>query len=201
MGFDKYSTIYTFIIGAFTSISLIKSNNNSEINQITGKIFLVLFSMKLFEYFIWIDKDCQFGLNITANLMGSILDNIIPSLIFIFFTKKNRKFDDTITYLNVGYLIYVIYTYISFVKNNKLCTKLENNGTIVYGWNDDFNFSIYLAMLAINVFYLYPDNSKYIIMISYFLVLLVNKIKKWNHHKSLSILITFLPYLIEKIQN
>ena len=200
MGFDKYSTIYTFIIGAFTSISLIKSNN-TQVNQITGKIFLVLFSMKLFEYFIWIDKDCKIGLNITANLMGSILDNIIPSLIFILFTIKNRKFDDTITYLNVGYLIYVIYTYISFIKNNKLCTKLENNGTIIYGWNDDFNFAMYLGMFAINVFYLYPNNSKYWVMISYFFILLVNKIKKWDNHKSLSILVTFIPYFIGKLQN
>ena len=127
MGFDKYSTIFTFFLGTINSLKLIDSNNSSNKlqNLVTGKVFMVLFGLKLFEFFIWLDKDCISGINEMANIMGSLFDNLVPTFIYALFTIKNKRFDNTLTYVNAAYIFYVIYNFISFVKMmkyNSFCT-------------------------------------------------------------------------------
>ena len=203
MGFDKYSSIYTFFIGTINTLNFMNNDNLNfkENNQITGKVFLVLFALKLFEYFMWFDDKCEYGINETANIMGSIIDNMIPSLIFFLFTIKNKKFNNTLSYINAIYLFYVIYNYIGFIKNDELCTDVKPNQTIVYGWNDNFNFIIYLIMLAINVFSFYSPKNKHYVFISFFVILLINKIKKWDNIKIFGIISSITPYILEQIQN
>ena len=118
MGFDKNSSLYSFLIGIITSLNLMNSDNIifKENNQITGKVFLVLFSMKLFEYFMWFDHNCKFGINEASNIMGSLLDNITPSIIYFLFTVKKGIFDETVTYINAIYIFYVIYNYLTFLR-------------------------------------------------------------------------------------
>ena len=202
MGFDKNSSLYTFLIGVITSINLMNSDNImfKENNQITGKVFLVLFSMKLFEYFMWFDDKCNFGINEASNIMGSLLDNITPSIIYFLFTVKKGIFDETATYINAIYIFYVIYNYLTFLKEDKLCTIVESNKTIVYGWNDNFNLAIYILVLAINVFKFYSDKENYTIFIAIFTILLINKMKKGFKFKLLSLLTSFIPYVINQIQ-
>lgn len=203
MGFDKNSSLYTFFIGVITSLNLMNSDNIyfKENNQITGKIFLVLFCLKLFEYFMWFDDKCKYGINESANIMGGLLDNMLPSLIYFLFTIKRGIFDETLTYINAIYIFYVLLNYLTFLKEDKLCTVVKSKDTIIYGWNDNFNFAIYVIILGINIFKFYPEKENYIIFICIFAVLLINKMKKGNQFKILSVISSFIPVGLDYIQS
>ena len=203
MGFDKNSSLFTFFIGAITSLNLINSDNINfkDKNLITGKILLILYGLKLLEYFIWFDDKCEYGINESANIMGGLIDNMVPSMLFILFTIKKGTFDNSLTYINAAYIFYVIFNYFSFLKNDKLCTKVKPGQTIVYGWNDNFNFAIYLFVLAFNIFRFYDSNQSYLIFFSIFAILLINKIKKADNVKILGLITSFTPLLISKYQN
>lgn len=202
MGFDQNSSLYTFLIGTITSLNLMHSDNIlfKENNQITGKVFLVLFSMKLLEYFMWFDDKCNYGINEASNIMGSLLDNMIPSIIYFLFTVKQGIFNETLTYINAIYIFYVLYNYLTFLKEDKLCTLVEPNKTIVYGWNDNFNFAIYVGILGLNVFKFYSEKENYMVFIAIFAILLINKMKKGRQFKFLSLFSSFIPLIVNNLQ-
>tara|TARA_B100001248_G_C27233791_1_gene386080 strand:+ start:155 stop:772 length:618 start_codon:yes stop_codon:yes gene_type:complete len=203
MGFDQNSTLYSFLIGVINSLNLMRSDNIifKNNNQITGKVFLVLFIMKFFEYLMWFDNECKYGINESANIMGSLLDNMIPSIIYFLFTIKKGIFNETLTYINAIYIFYVLFNYLSFLKEDKLCTIVDKNKTIFYGWNDNFNMTIYILILAINIFKFYSETENYVIFIAIFTILLINKMKKGKDFKFLTLFVNFIPLIINQIQN
>ena len=202
MGFDNNSSLYTFLIGTITSLNLMHSDNImfKENNQITGKVFLVLFGMKLLEYFMWFDEKCNYGINEASNIMGSLLDNMLPSIVYFLFTVKKGIFNETLTYINAIYIFYVLFNYLSFLKKDELCTPVESNKTIIYGWNDDFNFAFYIAVLGINIFKFYSEKENYMIFIAIFTILLINKMKKGRQFKFLSLFSSFVPLVVNYLQ-
>ena len=198
MGFDKNSSLFSFFIGAITSLNL----NLKEHNQITVKVFLVLFILKLFEFLMWYDNKCKYGINESANIMGALLDNLIPSLIYILFTIKNGNLEkNAITFINAFYIFYVFYNYLTFLSNDKLCTLVNEHQTIIYGWNDNFNFALYLIVLSINIFKFYSAPDSYLIFVAIFAILLINKMKKGSEYKILNLLSSFIPLIMNKTQN
>lgn len=172
MCFTKELSIKTFIFGLISSFLLIiYGNKESKNTNIVIGIFIIFVSlMQLIEYFIWVDLDCNKGLNKISLLLGPILNHLQPIIIFILcniYLKSNNIIQPKLMYLLIIiYLIYIIERYYNYVKENKnKCIGTNSSGHLDWPWKYNFNYIFYF-IIEIIILTNYTNNFNIILFYS-----------------------------------
>ena len=83
MCYSKDLSLLSYIFGISTSLSLILFGNNIQINLVIGLFYIFVSQMQLIEFFAWSDLLCKNGLNKLSTILGPILNNSQPVILFI----------------------------------------------------------------------------------------------------------------------
>jgi hypothetical protein len=185
MCYTKQASITAFLTGLISSILLILFGNkeNKSENLVIGILFLLVSFMQLFDYLIYIDPNCENGLNKLAGYIGPIFNAIQPVILYIFILNmSDNKYTKTIaSIINIPYIIYISILYIQYLQQNKLCTSFEEGRPswtwYHHGFGDVWN-KIYLIVITLNVLMFF--RYKYI-MIAALLGLLFFIISVFNY--------------------
>ena len=163
MCFNYKVSILTFFIGIIGSILLIKNGNPKFMkeNIICGIFLFFITGIQLMDFLFWIDLKNNFGINKITTIIGPLLNVGQPIILYIikliYYQPKNilsfKNYNLPVFILNFLYFIYLIITYIRFIKNESLVTGTLN-GHLSWPWIKYSNPWFYLVLLAINIFYL-----------------------------------------------
>jgi|688.fasta_scaffold425051_2 hypothetical protein len=152
-----------FLFGVLSGLCLMKFGNakHSDINKTLGIFFIFVSFMQYVEYLIWSDLKCVNGNNALAGTIGPLLNYLQPTMLFvlamIYIKKRNLSNDDIFPIiLNVGYLIYVVFMYLEYMKGNK-CTKIKN-GHLKWSWRNMRMYIFYNLIAILNIVYYLNDN-------------------------------------------
>lgn len=178
MCFNWQVSLLTFVIGTVLSIILAKYGNPKYKleNHMGGIFFLFVALVQFMEFIFWIDLDNTMGLNKWMTMIGPWLVMGQPILIYvikIILTKINvLEMNGPILALNACYFIYLCNSYIQFIQNGTLTTKVKH-GHLYWPWKKYFDSRYYVLVLTINMFYLSNFNYSMIwFVISYLLAFL-----------------------------
>lgn len=164
MCYNKETSIYAFLIGFIPSLFLLLSSSSLEY-KIIGSLFIVVSFMQLIDFMIYSDSNCSGNLNNFAGIIGPILNSIQPLILFYYIINSNRfdnniKFNSSKSYIyiiNFIYIVYTIFIYLIYIRNNHFCTNKLIKGRTSWVWyNQGFGYlwsTLYLLTFAINLFY------------------------------------------------
>ena len=108
--------------------------------------------------------------------------------------------------MNIAYFIYFIVNYVRFVMNEKMLTTVKHNH-LHWPWVQYFRPKIYMLILAINIFYLFPLNYGILLFgIAYFFLFV--SFMYFNYHTGelwcffaafIPLIMYFLSFFIERM--
>jgi len=214
MSIKAFISLFTFIIGLIGSIGLIIYGNNKYAteNKITGIFFIFIALIQLMDFLLLIDLKNKIGINKIVSVIGPLLNIGQPLILYliklIFYNKDNIEdifsllnYNFEILLVNLYYFISLVINYIKYLNNSTLQTIIIN-GLLIWPWIIYFSSSLYLLLLAINIFYLFPVNYGLILFSVIFLSLLLSKMLfKSNIVEMWCYFGTFIPFIMIILTN
>lgn len=187
-----------FFIGVISSICLIYYGNKKfeKENLSTGIFFIYISFVQLFEYFIWTDIDNKKGIN-------RIITIILPIIVYlqpvIFYIIKSIIFKESFSIVNLLIIIYIIYgifQYNSYLKNEGLITRVKNK-VLHWTWIKYWIKNIYSILFTIVVFLYF--NFYYALLLyilGTFLLIISHKIAIIDYDSIWCLLSAYIPIYI-----
>ena len=155
MCYNAEVSLVPFVLSIMTSSLLIKNSKgkHKKTINIIGFFFIYIALVQGLEYLMWIDIDCQNGLNIIATKIIPYIIYLQPCILFYIATIFEKKQPPLLWVINVIYSIIVIF--ILYNKTNIICSKPGGNGHLQ--WNTKFTYMpifiiCYLGLAIINIF-------------------------------------------------
>lgn len=183
MCFNKEASLKSFGLGIFGSIALIVFGRKDlkSFNVAAGLLFMFLSLMQLIEFMIWSDIDCSTGLNKTAGIIGPILHNLQPVIVYIIALLIYKSVSISsylyVPYLlNILYVCYFAYWYIGYLKEENFCSTVNEENHLTWVWkNAYFNYFMYNALFIIIGFLCFNTPlGIFTLILIYFMYFLVN---------------------------
>jgi hypothetical protein len=163
MCFNAPISFLTFVIGLVGSYGLIKYGNKKykKENTVFGIFFIFIASIQLMDFLLWIDIKNKIGINHLTTIIGPLLNVGQPLILYLikyFYYKPEINLTNTFyiyAIFNIFYFIYLITMYSKFLlsKSGSLVTS-TSNGHLSWPWIPYANSTLYLIVLALNIFYL-----------------------------------------------
>jgi hypothetical protein len=127
-------------------------------NLVSGTFLMFVAGIQFMEFLFWIDLHNKIGINKVATIIGSLFNIGQPLLIYIIKVLVLRPTFpvtfDSVTILNLLYIIHLLYVYSRFLRNGPLTTSTITNGHLSWPWLKYANKEFFVVMFAINIFYL-----------------------------------------------
>lgn len=202
MCFNKDISIISLFLGTLSSIMLVKYGEKQYAvsNNILGYFFFFTTLMQLIDYLIWIDLECTQGYNKLASYLGPILNHLQPTILFllcyIFSPIKSGPLNNFAIAANLAYVLYTVIKYVSFIKNDNLCSSLTNNH-VSWAWKHDFNYVYYHIMMIVNtVIYLRNTTGLIALIMGYVFFIMSVKYFKTNVGELWCFFSIYIPLII-----
>ncbi len=162
MCYNSNVSMVAFSVSMLFSIFLIIYGNPifEKENLVSGIFLMFVAGIQFMEFLFWTDLHNKIGINKVATIIGSLFNIGQPLLIYIIkilvfsFTPTFRFQFDYVTFLNLVYLVHLLYVYSRFLNNGPLTTSSISNGHLSWPWLKYANREFFLLMFAINIFYL-----------------------------------------------
>lgn len=207
MCFNPKVSIITFIIGVISSLFLMNSNTNEYAveNKITGIFFIFIAMIQLMDFLFWIDINNKIGINKITTIIGPILNVCQPVILYLitkyYIDTKENKYDLPVKILNIMYMIYFINIYYKFITTDSLITGTFE-GHLQWPWLKYKNAFLYLALLAVNIFFATKFKYSIILFSITYMTLILSKIYFSYHVGEMWCFFgAFIPIIIYIISN
>jgi hypothetical protein len=188
-------SLTSFFVGVISSICLIYYGNKKfeKENLSTGIFFIYISFIQLFEYFIWTDIDNKKGINRIITIILPVILYIQPVIFYIIKSIIFKYNFSIINLLIIIYIIYGIFQYNSYLKNESLITRVKNKVLhwkwIKYGIRNMYSilFSI-VVFLYFNFYY-----ALLLFILGIFLLIISHKIAIIDYDSIWCLLAAYIP--------
>lgn len=203
MCYSKNLSLLSFLFGLSCSYILMEFGNieSYNTNKTIGYFFIFVSFMQFIEFLLWSDINCNNNLNKLASSIGPLFNHFQPVMLYglsNMYLKSNNLIDNNILLgANGLYTLYVLTKFKNYIQDDKnLCTGLNDVGHLDWNWKQDFNYTFYHLMMAINLIN-YANNINLVISIIASYILLGISINKFNQNigEFWCLMVTSIPLL------